>query len=231
MPMVSQVLRKASLLAAALTLSLAVAACGGSAATPTPTATPAPTPTPTATPAPTDTPTPAPTDTPTPAPTPAPTDTPTPAPTATPTSAPTLPSAVQACTGGSGIKQALANQIPHFTFDLYCAVLPAGWSVVNVAWDYNAPGLQMHYQNATAWKIDVWEGNVCLLSPNPCTGIWNPAIGPQAVGPLTGDMSGSAGHWTTVVHTANPKLLYSITGDGMSQAAFQTISAAMHKFS
>ena len=136
-----------------------------------------------------------------------------------------------ACTGSSSIKQAFANQIPKFKFALYCAVLPAGWSVVNVAWDYNAGGLQAHYKTKAGYTVDVWEGNVCAVNPNPCTGIWNPDIGPQAFGPLTGDMAGSAGHWTTIVHTANPKVLYTITGDGMTQSAFQAYSAAMHKFS
>jgi hypothetical protein len=138
---------------------------------------------------------------------------------------------VVACTGTTGIKQAFANQIPKFKFDLYCAVLPKGWSVVNIAWDYYAPGLQAHYKNGAGYTVDVWEGNVCMVSPNPCTGIWNPDIGPQAFGPLTGDMAGSSGHWTTIVHTADPKVLYTITGDGMTQSAFQVYSAAMHKFS
>jgi hypothetical protein len=103
--------------------------------------------------------------------------------------------------------------------------------VVNVSWNYYAPGLQAHYKTKAGYTVDVWEGNVCVLSPSPCTGIWNPDIGPQAFGPLTGDMAGSAGHWTTIVHTANPTLLYTITGDGMSQTAFASYSAAMHKIS
>jgi hypothetical protein len=102
---------------------------------------------------------------------------------------------------------------------------------VNVAWNYSAPGLQAHYKTKAGYTVDVWEGNVCGLSPNPCTGVWDPDLGPQAFGPLTGDMAGSAGHWTTIVHTANPTLLYTITGDGMSQTAFASYSAAMHKIS
>ena len=135
-----------------------------------------------------------------------------------------------ACTGTTGFKQAFANEIGHLKFDLYCAVLPAGWTVVNVSWDYNVGGMQAHYKNKSGYTVDVWEGNVCQLSPNPCTGIWNPDIGSQAFGPLTGDMSGSAGHWTTIVSTSNPKVMYSLTGDGMTQSAFASYSAAMHKF-
>ena len=60
--------------------------------------------------------------------------------------------------------------------------------------------------------------------------MWNPDIGSQAFGSLTGDMSGSAGHWTTIVHTTNAKVMYTLTGDGMTEAQFQTYSAAVHKF-
>jgi hypothetical protein len=224
--MVSRSFSGLALLGGVLILSLALWGCQASNSTPLPTATPAST----ATPAPTDTPTVAPT--PTPAPAATPTDTATPAPTLapTPTAAPSLPTAVVPCTGSNSIKQTLANQVAKFKFDLYCPVLPAGWSMVNVAWNYNAPGLQAHYKNKAGYTVNVWEGNVCFLSPNPCTGVWDPDIGPQAFGPLTGDMSGSVGHWSTLVNT-NPKVLYVITGDGMSQSAFASYSAAMHKFS
>jgi hypothetical protein len=70
-----------------------------------------------------------------------------------------------------------------------------------------------------------------MLSPNPCTGVWDPDLGSQAFGTLTGDLSGSAGHYSTLVYTSNPKVLYSLTGDGMTVAQFKSYSAAMHKFS
>jgi hypothetical protein len=165
----------------------------------------------------------APTDT----PVPEPTDTPVPEATDTPSA--TLPPGVVACTGSAAIKQTLADEISHLKFDLYCPVLPSGWSVVNVAWDYNVGGAQAHYHSGSK-TIDVWEGKVCSLSPNPCSGVWNPDIGPQAFGSLTGDMSGSVGHWTTIVHTTNAKVMYTLTGDGMTEAQFQAYSAAMHKF-
>jgi len=228
--MVSRSVSRACLLGAVLTVSLVLGACQSSTPTPEPTAPPVPT----ATPAPTDTPAATPTPTPTAAPTTAPTPTaaPTTAPTAKPTTAPTLPAAVSPCTGSSAIKQAFAAQVSKLKFDLYCAVLPAGWSVANVAWDYGAGGLQAHYTKG-AFKIDVWEGNVCAIHPNPCTGFWSPDLGSQAFGPLTGDMAGSGGMWTDVVHTSNPKVMYTITGtgSGMTEAAFRIYSAAMHKIS
>jgi hypothetical protein len=148
-----------------------------------------------------------------------------------PTPAPTLPAGVLPCTGSSTIKQWLANQVSKLKFTLYCAVLPAGWSVVNMTYDYGAGGLQAHYKNGAGYKIDVWEGNVCGIQPNPCTGFWAPDLGSQAFGPLTGDMAGSGGMWTVVVDTSNPKVMYTITGEGMTAAAFRTYSAAMHKIS
>ncbi len=221
--MVPRSVSRAGLLGAVLTVSLALVACQGPSATPEPTATAEPTATPTPTQAPT------PTATPTAAPTPTPA--PIPTPTAKPTPAPTLPAGVLPCTGSSTIKQWLANQVSKLKFTLYCAVLPAGWSVVNMTYDYGAGGLQAHYKNGAGYKIDVWEGNVCGIQPNPCTGFWAPDLGSQAFGPLTGDMAGSGGMWTVVVDTSNPKVMYTITGEGMTAAAFRTYSAAMHKIS
>jgi hypothetical protein len=139
---------------------------------------------------------------------------------------------VVACTGSTGIKQWLAGQIPHFSFDLYCAVLPAGWSVVNMGYDYHAPGLHEHYHKGST-TIDVWEGNVCALSSNPCTSFYPDDYGAQVFGPLPGNMDGdaTAKMWSNIAHTSNPKIFYVISGAGMTEAEFRAYSAAMHKIS
>ena len=226
------------LLAAALTIGLAAGACGSS----TPTAAPAATPTtePTESPTPEET---APEVTPTPTPTPEATltATPTAAPTATPTAtpsdgasaSPTLIDTVAACTGGATTKQWLADQIAHFHFTLYCAVLPSGWGVATMSSSYDAPGVQAHYKTKAGALIDVWEGNVCGLSPNPCSGNWPTSMGSQAFGSLTGAMSGDSGSamYSNIVTTADPKIRYVITGTGISEADFRKFSAAMHPLS
>ena len=232
------------LVGAALVVGLSVVACGSSAATVAP---PPATPTMavTDTPAPTDTtvpatpsPTPMPTATPTAAPSATPAATPTPTPAATPTPSGTasasvtpLPSA--SCTGGASTKQWLADQMPHFKFKLYCAVMPSGWSLVGMSSDYDVPGLQAHYKNKTGGTVDIWEGNVCGLSPNPCSGYWPQDLGTLAFGPLTGTFTGDTGSeaWSNVVTTTSPTIRYVITGSSFEEAPFKSISAAMHPLS
>jgi hypothetical protein len=225
---------------AGIALAVAMAGCNASTNAPQPTNSPAPTATPAAADTPTLEPTAEATTAETPAPTPSPeatatptaTPAPTPTPTPTPTPAPTLNSAVAPCTGSAAIKQTWANLIPKFKFHLYCAVLPSGWQVVSMSWDYKAAGMQAHYKTKSGMTIDVWEGTVCALSPNPCTGYWPDDFGTQSFGGLTGDMFGEAStkHWTTIVHTG-VTTGYTLLGHGMTESAYRAISAAMHKIS
>jgi hypothetical protein len=198
----------------ALVMGLVAGACGSSAATPVPTSAAA-----TATATPTDaatatleatavpTPTPAPTTAPTPtaAPTAASTATLTATPAGSSSASPSatpLPSA--ACTGGASTKQWLADQMPHFKFKLYCAVMPSGWSLVGMSADYD-----------------------------PCSGSWPESFGTQAFGPLSGTLTGDSGSeaWSNVVTTSSPTIRYVITGNWFDLAAFKAISAAMHPLS
>jgi len=227
--MVSRSTGRAGLLGAALAMSLVLGACQSSNPTPAPTPTPVATPTatPAATPTPTATPTPAPTATPEYTPTPAPTATPTPAPTAS--AAPTLPTAAVPCTGSATVKQWFADQTKLLSFDVYCAALPSGWGVVKVQADYSKGGLVAQYKNGAGYTVNLYEGSFCAMSPNPCSGYWNPVVGPTPFGPLTGELDGASGMWQVYVSTSNPKVRYSMVGEGMTEAAIKSYSAAVHK--
>ncbi len=175
--MMSRSLRRGGLLGAALAMTLVFGACGSSTPTPAP-AQPTQTPTPTAPPkaTPTATPTATPEATLSAAPTPVAEATPTPtlAPTEspTPTAAPTLPAAAMPSTGSATVKQWFSDQAKLLNFDLYCAVLPSGWGVVNVQADYMKGGVVAQYKNAAGYTVNVYEGNFCTMSPNPCSGYW-----------------------------------------------------------
>jgi hypothetical protein len=232
--MVSRSLGRVGLLGAALAMSLVLGGCNSSTATPAPVQpTLTPVPIATATPAPTDTPTPAPTATPAPSDTPtaAPTDTPAATESPTPAPLPTLPASVLPCTGSDGVKHSLADQVPHLSFDLYCAVLPSGWGVVQLQADYDKGGLIAQYKNAAGNTVDVYEGSFCTMSPNPCSGNWTPVVGNTAFGPLTGELDGSGTSWSIVVHTSNAKVMYTMIGAGMDQATMKSYAAALHKIS
>jgi hypothetical protein len=129
------------------------------------------------------------------------------------------------------VKQWFADQVPHLGFDLYCAVLPAGWGVVKVQADYAKGGVVAQYKNGTGNTVDVYEGSFCTMSPNPCSGFWAPIVGPALFGPLTGELDGGSGSWAVIVHTSNPKVMYAMIGSGMSQAAITAYAAGMHKVS
>ena len=205
--MVSQSFSRAALVGAVLTMSLVFGACQSSTVTPTP-AGPQNTanqPVPTATPT----------------PTPVPTATPTPTPTPTPTTPPPGP-----CSPNGSTNQWWIDQAAHLSFDVYCWIMPSGWGLVSAT--SSAGVLQAHYKNSAGHTIDVWEGNVCAASPNPCSGNWPTSYGPGQFGPLTGEVNGPD-LWMIIVHTSNPKVTYTMEGSGMNQTTFRTYAAAMHK--
>jgi len=120
------------------------------------------------------------------------TDTPAPTAPPTPTTAPTLLASAVPCTGSDAVKQSFADQVPHLSFDVYCAVLPSGWGVVQVQADWDKGGLIAQYKNAAGNTVDVYEGSFCSMSPNPCSGFWTPVVGATPFGPLTGELDGQA---------------------------------------
>jgi hypothetical protein len=129
------------------------------------------------------------------------------------------------------VKQSFADQVPHLSFDVYCAVLPSGWGVVQVQADWDKGGLIAQYKTAAGNTVDVYEGSFCSMSPNPCSGFWTPVVGATPFGPLTGELDGASGSWAVLVHTASPKVMYTMVGSGMDQAAIKSYAAAMHKVS
>ena len=217
---------------AAVLLCLALTACGGSKsgsnATPAPTPTPTPTEeiTPELTPTPeiTASPTPAPTATPAPTESPTPEITPTEVPSAVPS--PTLPG----CTKNAGNQQFFLNQAALFKWDVYCAVLPNGWSVKTggASASYNNGGLlQVEYVAKTGKTFTLMEGNVCP-PPIGCAaaGI---IVGPANFGPtLSGNLFQVGTGWELWV-TVSPKVQYIVTGDGMTQPQFVAYAAAIIK--
>jgi hypothetical protein len=209
------------LLAILLATGVMAGACAGSTATAAPAATPTSadvTAEATATPAPTVTPVPTPTAIPTP--TLSPTSPPAPTPTPVPTPAPGA-----GCTGSAAARQWLATQATHFTWTVYCAHLPSGWSIdpINGATaDYGNGGkLQIYY---AAWQGKVmWieEGNFCSAS---CVH-YDTVLGPA----MLGDMSGSLYRWESlIVLYVNPATThaYTLYAEDVTESDFRAYAAA-----
>jgi hypothetical protein len=225
--MMRQRSRGGRIFVAILAVGVIVGACGSSAATPTPApATPtsppavvtvAPTPTPAAPATATPTATPAVTAA------PLPTSTPEPTPTPVPTPAPGA-----GCTGSAAARQWLADQATHFTWTLYCAHLPSGWSIDSIngaSADYaNGGKLQIYY---AAWQGKVlWiqEGNFCSTNCASFTTVIGPA--------MLGDMSGTMYRWESlIVLYVNPGTThaYTLYAEDVSETDFRNYAAAFIK--
>jgi hypothetical protein len=126
-----------------------------------------------------------------PAPTAAPTEAPTasPVPTATPTVEPP-PSgeagAVAVCSGSDSNREFFANVAAAFDWPVYCAVLPARWTVE--AGQYRSAGggwMDITYKGPGGARFQLREGAFCDV-PEGCV----PA-GPDAGPGLFGDLSGT----------------------------------------
>lgn len=145
----------------AVALALLVAACGGTGS-PVPALTPTPaTSSPSGEPAPSDDPTDGPTDTPPGEATEPPTEEPSLDPTETPAPSGT-PGDAAACSGNDGNRDFFAAVAQAVTWEVYCAVLPAGWFVD--AGEFRLAGggkMEIAYKGPGGQRIEVREGTYC----------------------------------------------------------------------
>ena len=171
-----------SLLGLWLLVATVVAACIGDLESPTPTLpTDAPTPTATAAPDPTDTP--RPTDTPVPS---SAEPTATPVETADPTASTSVePGDVSACTGNDDNRRFYAGLAEAVDWDVYCAVLPDGWSVTSGEYQLAGGGwLAIDYRGPGGATLALRQGTDCQ-APDDCV-----PTGPDAGDSAFGDRDG-----------------------------------------
>lgn len=152
----------------AVVLTLLVAACGPTGSpTPAPSATAAsasPSGEPAPTGEPTDAPTEQPTDEATEPPTEPPIGEPSPGPTDTPAPSGT-PGDVAACSGNDENRDFFADVARAVTWDVYCAVLPAGWFVD--AGEFRLAGggkMEIAYKGPGGRRIEIREGTYCAAT-------------------------------------------------------------------
>ena len=163
------------------------------------------------------------------APTHAPSHAPTHAPTHPPTPAPT--SRAAACTGAAKYKAVFAGAAPTAPFDVYCAVLPAGWSLQGASY-YKRPigdELDASYKGPGAAIIQFLQGANCTTSVAACsTGAM--ILGPIPFGHLTGQLDLYDATPSYVVYV-DPGTThgYTMVGYGMTQPDFISFAAAMKK--
>jgi hypothetical protein len=202
-------------------MALAVSACIGGAAPAAPTvegASSAPAPAssapPTAAPSPSVAPTTAPTAT------PAPTDTATSEPSP---SASLAVGSVDRCTGNDNNREFLAKAAAAFDWPVYCAALPARWFLAGGS--YSGGKLDISYQGPNGAKLELREGAFCT------DGTGCVPEGSDAGKATFGDQPATLVHFedgrVAAVVDRGEQLSWLAIGDGLSDDAFQSITAAL----
>ena len=172
---------------------------------------------------------------------PSPTVEATPAPTATPTEAATpTPSAAasveptptgeagsaDACTGNDDNRAFFADVAAAFDWPVYCAVLPARWSVESGRYRSAGGGwMEMFYRGPNGARFELHEGAFCAEADG-CVPDGSDA-GSAAFGDQSGTLvNGSDGRYAVVVDRGD-QISWLAIGDGLDVAAFKDLTAAL----
>jgi hypothetical protein len=130
--------------------------------------------------------------------------------------------AAAACSGSSEIKDffvAIAQAVP---WPVYCAVLPAGWSVEGGTYRLAAGGrMDMSYKTASGGHLELREGHWCTDSVSACSA-HDADVGPGTFGAEPGElMSTSDGFALYVDPGQNPS--WTATAIAVDEATFRQL--------
>ena len=153
------------------------------------------------------------------------------APTDTPGASPSPPPSADtpACSGSDKNRAFFAKAALSLAWPVYCAVLPAGWSLeIGTYRMANGGELEVSYNGPGDAHIAMVEGNACAgfgSDINACAPR-DTLIGAAAFGNATGELGQlSSAFVLDVDRGANPS--WRVTGLGLSEADFRAICAAM----
>jgi hypothetical protein len=136
-------------------------------------------------------------------------------------------SAASVCSGAKDTPDFYASFAGSVSFPVYCAVLPAGWSLVSGTYRLaNGGRIQINFRrkadNAT-FELD--EGSFCGDSSGCVPG--GTAAGSGPFGDLTGDLvQTTTGYALVVAKSEKPSWL--AIGNGLDQGAFLALTGALH---
>jgi hypothetical protein len=165
--------------------------------------------------------------------TPAPTATPTEAATATPTaaaSAEPTPSgeagSADACTGSDDNRAFFADVADAFAWPVYCAVLPARWSVESGRYRSAGGGwMEMLYRGPNGARFELHEGAFCD-DTDGCVPDGSDA-GSAAFGDQSGTLVNAVDGRYAVVVDRGDDISWLAIGDGLDAEAFKDLAAAL----
>ena len=229
-----RVSRMVGVVAALGLVALAASACVPVRVDPTPiivVVTPAPTPTPVDTPAEPATPTPIPTLGPTPVVV-GPSGTPTPDGSSVATASHSAPIAVatpapaSVCSGSAANKTFWGQVARQLSWDVYCAVLPAGWAIKTGSYNGTSPGdVAVTYAGPGGATLQLKEGAYCTVGATTCAP-HTAELGSAYFGNLSGSLDAVSGGFAVYVNPGT-RLGYSLTSTGLSQDAFVSLASAL----
>lgn len=152
-------------------------------------------------------------------------------PNVTPTATPGGPDATAAsCSGSSQTKDFFTAIAEAVQWPVYCAVLPAGWSVDRGSGNTyalaNGGRMVIGYHSNAGLHLELREGHWCTDSASSCSP-HDQDLGPISVGDLHGELMtlGSGGYVVYIAPGESPS--WTFTGTSMDEAAFRSLVGAL----
>jgi len=153
-----------------------------------------------------------------------------PTPTASPsTASPDVPTGAQACTGKDDNKAFFGSVATQMKWDVYCAVLPAGWFLSYAHYELGAGGqLSATYKGPGGVHLQLLEGNTCTDPTVPCQPKVS-ELGPTLFGDRTGTLvTLDPGHAVYVGSGDSPPSWAAASVD-LDESTFVKLVAGLHK--
>jgi hypothetical protein len=165
------------------------------------------------------------------APSAAPSDEPTEAPTAEPGSTPaTGGDDASGCSGNPGNQDFFRAVSEAVQWDVYCAVLPAGWSVEAGTYSLAGSGqLGISYQGPGGRRFELREGAFCSSGDGCVPG--GSDLGPASFGDREGTLIATGDTSRAIVVEPGASVAWQALGSGMSEEEFRGFAAALLRLS
>ncbi|MGZ3588634.1 MAG: hypothetical protein ACXVAE_06155 [Candidatus Limnocylindrales bacterium] len=155
--------------------------------------------------------------------------TPTPAPTAAASPDVSVPLSAEACTGKDENKAFFGAVAAQMHWDVYCAVLPAGWYLDYAHYDLAAGGqLTASYKGPGGVHLQLLEGNTCTDPSVPCQPKVS-EIGATLYGDRTGTLYTLAPGHAIYVGPANEPPSWAAASVDLDEVTFVKLVASLHK--
>ena len=134
--------------------------------------------------------------------------------------------AAAACSGSASTKDFFVAIAQAVQWPVYCAVLPAGWSIVSGSYRLaNGGQMNVEYRNLAGATFQLKEGHWCTDGVSACSP-HDVFVGPAAFGDQQGEL-GSLGSGFVLYVAAGTAPSWTASGSGIDEATFGAFCAAL----